>query len=274
MKKITGFLFIAFYLFGQTVYSQTSGQHSLTDRTKNVYNDCASTLCNDKWISDAYYQIWGSCPAQGGTSGVCNYLLYGGGSWSSWNDLCNKVRLAYTKPRSSGKVYVFMRPVDAMGFGHMGWGIMLSDGSFYCGSTENPFAPPKPADQYKLNLWLQSAARSAQIPAGQDNSSWTMRFPTEAQMFARMKSLNYTKWKGVAVANPKIFDCKVKIEQIKGRGYDVIGNNCFDHTYDVLNYYGISWVNLPLKQTYPVPNEWFRQFYRDNSNNYYEGWNL
>ena len=269
MKTLKVFLstVLAFVYIG--VFAQ--GQTSLSDRTKNVLNDCGK--CNDAWVTQAYYQTWGSCPGTG-ENDACNIRLYGGGVWSTYGDLLNKVRAAFTGSRQTGKVFIFMRPVDALGFGHMGWGIMLSDGSYFCGSTENPFSPPQPKDTYNQQAWAKSISRSAKIPAGQDNSSWTMRFATEQQMFARMKSLNYSRWKGLAVSNPTILKAKSATEIIKGKGYDVTGNNCFDHTYDVITAYGIHWTKLPLKQVFPVPNEWFRRFYADNSNNGAEGWGL
>lgn len=184
-----------------------------------------------------------------------------GGQWSSYPDLVNKVRSAFTYPVSSGKVYVFMRPTDALGFGHMGWGIRLSDGSFYCGATENP-------------MDTKDLSKTITIPAGGDIHSWSMRFNTEAEMFARMKSMSYTKWKGVGVQNPQVANAKALIDRIKDRGYNGVGNNCMDHSYDVFTYYGLAWNSLPLKQTFPVPNEWFRRFYADGSNNGAEGWNL
>lgn len=239
-------------------FAQANGN---SDRLKNYKEDCKTNVCRDPWVSQAYYEVWGNCTGATGDNGNCNYRLYGGGQWSSYGDLVNKVRAAYTGPCSMGKIYVFMRPTDALTFGHMGWGIQLSDGSYYCGATENP-------------MNVQDLSKTLAVPNGQDIHSWTMRFNTEADMFARMRSMSYTKWKGLAVANPQVANAKSLIDRIKDRGYGGIGNNCMDHAFDVFTYYGVSWTKLPLKSTFPVPNEWFRRFYPDNSNNGAEGWNL
>jgi hypothetical protein len=258
LRNVFTFLLTAFlFVLGHQAFAQ--GPTGLSDKKKDFTKHCQT--CTDAWVSKAYYQVWGSCANGGGNSGDCNISNYGGGRWSSYDDLLNKVKQRFTGSRQTGKIYIFMRPVDALGFGHVGWGIMLSDGSYYCGATENPFN-------------MKSPGSSVAINPGGDINSWTMRFATEGEMFGRMKSLSYSKWKGLAVSNPNIANAKNLIDGIKNRGYGAIGNNCFDHAYDVFTYYGVHWTKLPLKQTYPVPNEWFRQFYADNSNNYAEGWGL
>ncbi len=43
------------------------------------------------------------------------------------------------------------------------------------------------------------------------------------------------------------------LDQYRVTGFP--GNNCADHTYDVLSAYGVT--GLPLLQFVPKPNEWF-----------------
>jgi len=48
--------------------------------------------CRDPWITSAYSQLYHRAPQGSGDSGECNPALYGGGHWSSFPDLENKVR--------------------------------------------------------------------------------------------------------------------------------------------------------------------------------------
>lgn len=58
---------------------------------------CTSTAhaqggsCRDPWINQAYNQNFHRAPSGSGTSGECNTNLYGGGSWTSYNDLSLRV---------------------------------------------------------------------------------------------------------------------------------------------------------------------------------------
>jgi hypothetical protein len=50
--------------------------------------------CRDPWITSAYSQLYHRAPQGSGDSGECNPALYGGGHWSSFPDLENKIRLS------------------------------------------------------------------------------------------------------------------------------------------------------------------------------------
>lgn len=47
--------------------------------------------CRDTWINSAFNQIYHRAPQGYGSTGECNINLYGGGRWSSYPDLYNKV---------------------------------------------------------------------------------------------------------------------------------------------------------------------------------------
>lgn len=56
--------------------------------------------CRDPWVTQAVTAVQGREPAGQGELGECNIKLYGGGQWSSYDDLMNKVRARY--PRVAG----------------------------------------------------------------------------------------------------------------------------------------------------------------------------
>lgn len=60
--------------------------------------------CRDPWVTQAITQITGHAPRGAGETLDCKYTLYGGGSWSSYADLVNKVRASYRDPMASSGV--------------------------------------------------------------------------------------------------------------------------------------------------------------------------
>lgn len=51
--------------------------------------------CRDVWVGQAVNEIIGRAARGSGDTGECNYKLYGGGKWSSYEDLKNKVRASF-----------------------------------------------------------------------------------------------------------------------------------------------------------------------------------
>ncbi len=47
--------------------------------------------CADPWINSAYAETFGRAPSGSGNAGECNVNVYGGGSWTSYDDLRLKV---------------------------------------------------------------------------------------------------------------------------------------------------------------------------------------
>lgn len=52
-------------------------------------------VCHDPWVTRAIRQVMGRAPNGSGNSGECNIYRYGGGHWSSYGDLVNKVKVAF-----------------------------------------------------------------------------------------------------------------------------------------------------------------------------------
>lgn len=57
-----------------------------------IFTTSAGAQCQDPWVSQAINEIIGRTAIGSGQSGECNITLYGGGSWSGYEDLKNKVR--------------------------------------------------------------------------------------------------------------------------------------------------------------------------------------
>src|SRR5687768_10483787 len=87
----------------------------------------------DPWIGQAFQEVLGRAPA----GNEWNIQNYGGGQWSSYNGLLNKVRV---RMKGQGAAYVFIKPEQAIYQGHIGWGFIMDDGRYCYGSTENPMA--------------------------------------------------------------------------------------------------------------------------------------
>lgn len=56
-----------------------------------VFVSAGRAQCNDTWVTNAVTEIVGRAPIGRGNIGECNIKLYGGGSWSNYDDLKNKV---------------------------------------------------------------------------------------------------------------------------------------------------------------------------------------
>lgn len=48
--------------------------------------------CKDPWINQAYNQLYHRAPSGSGATGECNIMNYGGGHWTTYQDLVNKVQ--------------------------------------------------------------------------------------------------------------------------------------------------------------------------------------
>lgn len=246
MKK-AGFLILTL-IFANCMFGQLNQK---SNAQKNYNNDCAK--CADPWVGELYYDVWGGCAStSGGQNDLCNIYQWNNGHWSSYDNLRNIIRSKFTKRIAKGNVYIFVR-TDAVNYGlgtagHIGWGFQLSDGSFFAGSTENPFT----GDYGKA--W--------HVDAGKDNGFWSQRFLTEQDMLSYMKNWRgYHKYKAVSWPNPNLYNAKIAAENCKNRGFTGISNNCLDQTYSVLEALGVS--GMPWKQTNPTPNGWFDEWFKN-----------
>lgn len=220
-----------------------------SNHKKSYSSDC--NPCGDPWVGEVFYKVWGTCPATLGweQGGFCNIKQWNNGSWNSKSHLESIIFNKFTQRRQTGRAYIFIKPENVAGLGHIGWGFMLSDGSFYAGATEN---------YYKGN-----AATAYWVNAGADNEFWAEMFLTEQKMFEKMKTLGYSEYKSIPVNYPNIAGGKRRADEVMMKGFQGISNNCLDHTYQVLEAYGVK--NMPWRQTNPTPNGWFKAFYHNTT---------
>ncbi len=213
-----------------------------SNHKKNYKVDC--NQFDDPRIGDIFYKTWGVCPMYFGGSvvGYCDKQFYNNGSWSSYSQLQTLIFQKFTGKRSQGSAYIFLKPDNALYLGHIGWGFQLSDGQYFGGSTEN---------------YLKGIIRTLNRWPGEDNDMWGEMFRLESDMFAKMKQLGYDRYKRVTVNNPNIAGAKRRAEETMMKGFGA-GNNCLDHTYHVLEGYGVP--DMPWKQTNMAPNGWFNAF--------------
>lgn len=214
-----------------------------SEHKKNYRTDCQP--CKDSWVGESFYKIWGTCPATLSEviDGYCNINVWNNGEWTDRAHLERIILNKFTRSVASGKAYAFIKPDNVAGLGHIGWGFQLSDGSFYGGATEN---------------YVKGIIRTYTIWPGFDNDMWGEMFLSERKMFDKMKALGYDRFKSVRVSNPNVAGGKRCADETKMKGFQGISNNCLDHTYHVLEGYGVR--DMPWKQTNPAPNGWFNAF--------------
>jgi len=121
--------------------------------------------------------------------------------------------------------------------GHVGWAFELTQGAgICCGATENPKAHP----------WA---------PVGGDNGAWQKVVADIAELETVMRKLHYDDYKIVPVTVCDIEQALTVVANNARVGYSAFGNNCLDHTYQVLLHYCA--LTLPIPTFYPLPNAWF-----------------
>jgi hypothetical protein len=69
--------------------------------------------CKDPWINQAYNELYHRAPSGSGATGECNIALYGGGHWSSYTDLENKIVAVRGRPTAVQAVPAAVAPSTA-----------------------------------------------------------------------------------------------------------------------------------------------------------------
>ena len=146
------------------------------------------------------------------------------------------------------EAFVFLRrdsvPVPGGFAGHVGWGFMAEDGSYYGGGTENNSGLPV-------------------VVAPDDNGAWIERFESLHDLMMAMLGLNYGE--AMATRHRQSCDSEAAIAQGSANidlGYDVVANNCLNHTILVLQAYGVG-IGLPSNSENPYPGVWYDQLQGD-----------
>ncbi|HEX8710247.1 MAG TPA: ricin-type beta-trefoil lectin domain protein [Terracidiphilus sp.] len=116
--------------------------------------------CRDPWINSAYNQIFHRAPQGSGTVGECNISLYGGGRWSNYQDLYNKVLGSkYCQDPWIGEAYVLAihrRPAgnecSPVNYGGGRWSgfddLVAKVQQYQAQLASRRYSPPPPAPVY------------------------------------------------------------------------------------------------------------------------------
>jgi hypothetical protein len=89
---------------GECDYRRYGGGHwttydDLLTKVRTAFGASApasiSGVCRDAWVTQAVRQVTGRAPNGSGDNGECAVQRYGGGHWTSYDDLVGKVRVAF-----------------------------------------------------------------------------------------------------------------------------------------------------------------------------------
>ena len=157
----------------------------------------------------------------------------------------------------NGTGFVFINLLQAMRFGHVGWGFAIDEAQsqFYFGSTDHLYRHP----WWDLPGWIQYA----KVEPHADNDWWSA-VGTRDDMLRIMSRgdsgryhIRYHVAKEIAVQSARIEDARRAAESLRTGGWAVLSNNCVHQAYDVLTEYG---ANLPAPTqplTNLIPKVWF-----------------
>ncbi len=153
------------------------------------------------------------------------------------------------------KRYIFNRSNGANGAGHVGVGLEIR--------SANPSAV------YFYGGGVENERGSFSIPRGGNNSGWSSSFTSNAGLLAYMKnSKNYNRYKFEGsfktISYAKVLDSYNKLVDLPKRGYNLLGNNCMNATYDVLIQAGGVYVANPSTYANYLPNGWYNDFSGNN----------
>lgn len=153
------------------------------------------------------------------------------------------------------KRYIFNRSNGAQGAGHVGVGLEIRSANptavyFYGGAVENEKG-------------------SFSVPRGGNNSGWAYSFTSNAALLSYMKNTRkYDRYKFEGsfknISYAKVTDSYNKLVDLPNRGYNLLGNNCMNATYDVLIQAGGVYVANPSTYANYLPNGWYNDFSGSN----------
>jgi hypothetical protein len=156
-----------------------------------------------------------------------------------------------------GSGFVFINLVQALRFGHVGWGFALDEAQtrFYFGSTDHLYRHP----WWDLPGWI----RYANV-APEKDVDWWSGIGSREEMYRAMfhgEGDRYHIWyhvaKEIAVENASPEAAVAAAEALQMGGWAVTSNNCVHQAFNVLTTYGAT---LPLPDqplTNLIPKVWF-----------------
>lgn len=155
-----------------------------------------------------------------------------------------------------GKAFVFLNPMQAARFGHVGWGFALDESdrpNCYFGSTDHL------CRHGVLNLagWMRYAHVK---PSG--HIDWWAEAGVADRMIDTMSGghhLRYHLMKEIVVPDASPERAREAAQAVAANGWSLLANNCVHHTYTVLTRYG---AKLPPPMESPfniIPRRWFAE---------------
>ncbi|WP_405879938.1 hypothetical protein OG762_15635 [Streptomyces sp. NBC_01136] len=164
-----------------------------------------------------------------------------------------------------GQACVFLAPKGAGGFGHVGWAFQEPPGDhWFFGATEGAGGE-------------EGGPNARKIPPGQRNGAWvdTGNWQRALDTFRNAKANEhpggyYKQYTCAYAAQSAVHSAALQAQANVGRGYDLFGDNCMNHAYDVLQAYNLT-LPSPNDPIYIspswAPNLWVRKLSRT------PGWN-
>src|SRR4051812_32667574 len=119
-----------------------------------------------------------------------------------------------------GRAFVFLNQVQALRFGHVGWGFQLADDAYYFGSTDH---------LYRHRWWdLPGWLRYAHVEPEGDNDWWeqTGDLNTMFQVMGRGHHIQYHLANVIAVRSCDPHGAIAVAREKRTGGWSVTNNNC------------------------------------------------
>jgi hypothetical protein len=157
----------------------------------------------------------------------------------------------------TGTGFVFINLVQAMRFGHVGWGFAIDEGQtqYYFGSTDHLYRHP----WWDLPGWV----KYAKVAPDADNDWWAA-VGTRDDMLRIMSTgdvgryhIRYHVAKEIAVSSACVAEARAVAEGLRTGGWAVLSNNCVHQAYEVLTRYGAELPPPTQPLTNLVPKIWF-----------------
>ncbi|WP_433179806.1 hypothetical protein [Actinoallomurus sp. CA-150999] len=166
------------------------------------------------------------------------------------------VTLTSTAPAHAlghGRVCVFLAPQGAKGNGHVGWAFQEPPKDhWFFGATEGQPGEEGGPNSKKINPGQNNGA-------WEDNGTWQKVLDTFRNVKAGEHPGGYYKqYTCKNTTDSSVHAADLQGQANKGRGYYLWGNNCMNHSYDVLKSYGAGLTdpNNPKWISNWRPNDW------------------